>query len=157
MILPFYLDDNFFNSPYLYDENLDVMHDSFLNFWKNYGILIISKEKSILYYLEKIKDFPPIFQQSWKEAFNNFLIYKLEDLIIESFMNVNNDYSYYFNFKDILNFGLTDLDGFHKIIRFNNYNKDSCVQIMAFDNYSKSTNYQKIINMSKSIDVDSDR
>jgi len=70
MLTDFYLDKSVFDATLLKEESCSAIHDTILEYWKRYGILIIPNN-SAQEYLESIKTLPPKFHQRWIQAFTD--------------------------------------------------------------------------------------
>jgi hypothetical protein len=70
MLTDFYLDRSIFDAAILKDESFSVMHDTIIEYWKRYGILIIPNN-SAKEYLDSVKTLPPKFHQRWIQAFTS--------------------------------------------------------------------------------------
>jgi len=68
MLTDFHLDKSVFDAALLKDESFSAVHDTIIEYWKRYGILILPND-SAKDYLESIKTLPPKFHQRWIRAF----------------------------------------------------------------------------------------
>jgi hypothetical protein len=68
MLTKFYLDGSLFQSALLRDEALSVVHDTIIESWRNYGVLIMPQDSARMYY-GAIKSLPAKFHQRWIDAF----------------------------------------------------------------------------------------
>lgn len=71
MLTDFYIDRSVFDAVAMRDESFTVVHDTLIEYWKRYGILIIPSD-SAEQYLLSIKSLPPKFHQRWIDAFTTY-------------------------------------------------------------------------------------
>jgi len=71
MLTDFNLDPSIFEADLLNNESICVLHDTILDYWNRYGILI-TKQGSGEAYLASIKKLPPKFHQRWIQAFSDY-------------------------------------------------------------------------------------
>lgn len=67
MVTEFAFDTHFFESKSLTTAGYSAAHDSILQLWRDYGVLVSNSEK-FEKYLDLIKKFPVKYHQRWKEA-----------------------------------------------------------------------------------------
>lgn len=71
MLTDFHLDRSVFDAALLQDESFSAVHDTIIEYWKRYGILIIPSGSG-QEYLDSIKSLPPKFHQRWIQAFTSY-------------------------------------------------------------------------------------
>lgn len=70
MLTDFHLDRSVFDAALLKDDSCSAIHDTIIEYWKRYGVLVIPHE-SAQNYLDSIKTLPPKFHQRWIQAFTS--------------------------------------------------------------------------------------
>ena len=142
MLIPFYLDEHFFDSVYFYDEDFDSAHDNFLKFWENYGVLIYSNNQNIMFYRNLIKKFPINFHQRWNAALLGFSKFDANNESFDKFKNCQESYNNLASKKNFYNFGLTDKDSFKLVQNLKDFQD---FEVRCLENYTTSVVYNNIL------------
>lgn len=151
MLIPFYLDEHFFDSIYFHDEDLESTHDNFLKFWETYGVLIYSENQSIDFYRKLIKSFPINFQQRWNAALGGFSNFYVKKSTFDKFKECKDSFNNLLENRDYFNFGLTDKDSLEVVKKLKDFAEFEDFQIGCLENYTKSGIYEKTIHNSQSL------
>ncbi|BAV75890.1 hypothetical protein PCAU_3681 [Pseudomonas chlororaphis subsp. aurantiaca] len=78
MLTDFYLDESIFEAGLLKDESFCAVHDTIIDYWKRYGVLVMP-DGAAASYLQSIKKLPPKFHQRWVGAFTSNSKYQSEN------------------------------------------------------------------------------
>lgn len=151
MLIPFYLDEHFFDSVYFYDEDYDSAHDNFLKFWDMYGVLIYSESQNIDFYRKLIKKFPNNFQQRWNEALFGFSKFEVNKVSFEKFKDCKINYEELLNQREFYNFGLTDKDSLKIVKSLKDFQDFQDFQVRCLENYTSSEIYNNTIMYASSL------